>query len=373
MNPQEFKNMMGLIRQTIMFKAGGESSLVFFSSLAMHLPCYQTEHETAYTDGKGLYFNTNWMQGLSNRQKVFVFMHELFHVALKHLNRKGSRDPIIWNIACDYSINYMLCRMGLKMPDVAVYDEKYARMSPEEIYELLVKDAEKIPPLAWEDCTGKPLENYEEQELNEKLIQAKEQAKNMGLKAGSLPGELQRFFDELENPKLPWRLILSRWLHAKVNGKYDWKRPSRRLQIKNICMPSRSQEGLERLDFVIDVSGSITNELFVQFLSEIEGVIRELKPRELAVSQFDHTYLGTDVLTRFDSVKGIIIKGGGGTQIATTFEALNKTNSKAILIFTDGYIADLEQANSEKPVIWLVYSNDNFTPPFGKVVPIEIN
>ena len=69
------------------------------------------------------------------------------------MSRRGSRDPLLWNYACDYAINPILnvevvsksfewpvnsdgSRMGL-------YEEKYEGMKAEDIYDLLVEDREQ--------------------------------------------------------------------------------------------------------------------------------------------------------------------------------------------------------------------------------------
>ena len=45
------------------------------------------------------------MGGLSKEERLFVILHELWHVAKLHSIRRESRDPRLWNIACDYHIN----------------------------------------------------------------------------------------------------------------------------------------------------------------------------------------------------------------------------------------------------------------------------
>jgi hypothetical protein len=69
------------------------------------------------------------------------------------MSRRGSRDPLLWNYACDYAINPILnveivggafewptnldgSRMGL-------YEEKYEGMKAEDIYDLLIDDKQQ--------------------------------------------------------------------------------------------------------------------------------------------------------------------------------------------------------------------------------------
>jgi len=59
--------------------------------------------------------------------------------------------------------------------------------------------------------------------------------------------------------------------------------------------------------------------------------------------------------------------------LARNFNINISGESSAIIVFTDGYIGDLEQVNTNKPVVWLVYDNPSFEPPCGKKVEIEID
>ncbi|GGN05412.1 hypothetical protein FHR83_001402 [Actinoplanes campanulatus] len=60
----------------------------------------------------------NPRRSLSEEEWRFVLAHELLHVALRHADRVGGRDPYLWNVACDFVINGWLVEMGVGvMPD----------------------------------------------------------------------------------------------------------------------------------------------------------------------------------------------------------------------------------------------------------------
>lgn len=65
---------------------------------------------------------------------VGVLRHELKHISLLHVTRRGSRELEDWNIACDYAINGDLKRGGASLPDDIYIDEKYTGRSPEDIF-----------------------------------------------------------------------------------------------------------------------------------------------------------------------------------------------------------------------------------------------
>ena len=55
---------------------------------------------TAQTNGISLYWNPHWFLKLPFDTRVTVLLHELWHIALLHMLRRGTRDPEIWNYAC---------------------------------------------------------------------------------------------------------------------------------------------------------------------------------------------------------------------------------------------------------------------------------
>ena len=55
-----------------------------------------------------LLYNEGFVDELSFEQFLFVVLHEIGHIALKHCVRLGERDPQIWNLACDLYVNKVL-------------------------------------------------------------------------------------------------------------------------------------------------------------------------------------------------------------------------------------------------------------------------
>ena len=66
-------------------------------------------------DGTG-YYNADWITTLNDSQVKGTLCHEVMHVALSHLGRLGNRQALIWNIACDMLINYMIIQEGFQLP-----------------------------------------------------------------------------------------------------------------------------------------------------------------------------------------------------------------------------------------------------------------
>lgn len=97
---------------------------------------------TAATDGKYLYYNPAYIAGLTDRQLRGLWAHEITHIVGGHCWRRGSRDPRLWNVACDYAIDMILVRAGFDVPN-ALINEEWRGWSPEQIYPVLLDEVRK--------------------------------------------------------------------------------------------------------------------------------------------------------------------------------------------------------------------------------------
>ena len=72
---------------------------------------------TAATDGSNIFYNYDYMKGLSEGQFNFVALHEVLHLVLGHCKRHGERDTSLWNTACDIVVNNMILKMMPQLKD----------------------------------------------------------------------------------------------------------------------------------------------------------------------------------------------------------------------------------------------------------------
>jgi len=103
------------------------------------------------TNGLNIIYHPEFVLSQGKGAVNFVLCHEILHCVADHMGRRGTRDPKLWNYACDYAINPILnAEVGRdfewpKMPDgsrMGLLEEKYAGMRAEDIYDLLLKDQE---------------------------------------------------------------------------------------------------------------------------------------------------------------------------------------------------------------------------------------
>lgn len=324
---------------------------------------------TAATDGLNIYFNPDFFIGLNSEQRLFLLLHETKHVVLNHFTRMGDRDPEIWNEAGDFVINAMLIKMGYVMIPGALYDKQYQDMTTEEVYDILIKDHESRPPNFTPDMlkSDKKPEDLK-RDLDEIMVRASVQAEMAGSDIGNLPGEAKQYLDSLKDPKLPWNVVLRKFMNDLAKTDYSFKKPNRRF-FPDHLLPSAYGYGLEHIAVAIDVSASITQEQFHTFASEVKAIMDQLKPKKLTVIQFDTQVQQINVLKQTKDIFDVEFFSGGGTAIGPVIEWMNENKPKGMLIFTDGYF-HMHFPEPKGKLVWLVHSNEDFKDQmqYGQVI-----
>jgi hypothetical protein len=128
----------------------------FFAQLLSNLNIYgssQIDPPTMCTNGFNIVYHPDFVLKQSDAAIRFVLCHEILHCVGDHMSRRGNRNPLIWNYAADYAINPILNEEVTSkvfdwptQPDgsrMGLYEEKYSGMRAEDIYEDLIKDAQK--------------------------------------------------------------------------------------------------------------------------------------------------------------------------------------------------------------------------------------
>lgn len=352
----------------------------FYSSLLVRFKLvWRDEIKTAATNGRVLMFNPAFIASLDQRVVLFVLLHEVQHVIYKHMYRVNGRDPKCWNRACDYMINNELDKLGFKVWENALLDHQYDGMTADEIYYKLFQDIIDNPNAPREDPDHDdlmpPMPGDDEalnEEIDKMLISATLQAQAAGQQAaGNIPAYLQRAYEKLTNPVVPWQTILSRFLFGVAANDYSMRRPKRRYAAHDLYLPSMHGQGLEQLDFAIDTSGSVSTALFERLIGEVANIFKTFNPQRIGIMQFDHELKSRNVISDISEFDKIIFQGGGGTDILPVLEEFASNEAKALIMLTDGYFTHDKSWDPGKPVIWLIYDNEDFNPPFGEAVHFE--
>lgn len=378
---EEKKTRLDISRIKILMM--NSKKITFFIGLLMRMPIKITrEIPTAAVDGKFLFINPDfWFKLKSQDEKIFLLLHEVSHIAYDHMGRRLQREPKKWNDACDYVINAFLSDAGFRMPDevtldengvkriveIGLLDSKYDGMSAEQIYELLEKDPDYKPSNMGDilpPATQDPVQR--QHEIHDMLAQAATQA-DMANDAGSVPQEIRRLLDRLKQPLINWKVALQRFLFDLAPNNYSWQRPRKRYIPLGMYLPQVQGTKVGQVDFAIDVSGSISEDDFNQFCSEVFGVFKQTKPEKIRLIQFDHQIQDISVVRSVKDLLAVKFKGGGGTYLEPVMQDALQSKAKALIVLTDGQF-NTNITDPKKPVIWAVFNNPNWEAPFGSVI-----
>lgn len=350
----------------------------FFGNLAtrLYLKEDNTWCKTAATDGRNMYYNAEFVSGLTDRQAVFVIGHELLHVVFDHVgtNSRGvGYDAKLANIAADFAVNSTLVKESFGEPigrfidkDTllnpknqsigigTLYDPRYDEWSFEQIYDDLIQDprSEEFKSKDIQVCFDQHLDgsgNNGEPELDESEIrQIQNEIREAILTAaeaagiGSVPGNIRRLIGSLTEPKMDWREILDATIESQVKSDYSYMKLGRRSFSSNIVFPSMKREPSIQATLALDMSGSITDEDIKDFFSEVYGIVCQHSSYEIGIMCWDTTVYNYQVFTEDDGDKILEYRpeGGGGTDLRCVYEYMKDEDihPTQLVVFTDGEI-----------------------------------
>jgi predicted metal-dependent peptidase len=376
----------------------------------------------AATDGINIYVTEKFYNEFDLNERVFVMAHEVLHCVFNHCallhtyHRRGKVHysdgtshpyiPLMMNLAQDYVINAILVESKVgKMPKFGCHDLQIATAedSTVEVYRKLFQKAEDEGRIVYVDggaaCSG-PGEGEEgkgfdvhlppgtgagknaDQSVEERKEGDWQQAVAAGIAAaraqGNSPACIERVFGELLNPTVDWREHLATVLPRRVgSSSNDWRRPDRRLIVRDIYSPGRSGFGAGTVVVACDTSGSIGPKEVDLFFGQLVGVFETLKPKQVVVMWCDAKVHRVDYLedvSELDHVRSEGAPGGGGTSFVPVFEKIDELGLDKVdgaIYLTDGHGSFPASAPSY-PVIWgsIDLKPEGF--PFGDVVMVPL-
>jgi len=388
----------------------------FFGTLIMHLPLVDVTDQgwcpTAAVDGRYIYYNREFLKKLDVDEIQFVLCHEVLHVAFDHLGRRSHRDLQWWNMANDYVINGSLIRdMIGKMPTervpvdetdstgkkttsqrVGLYDEKYVGWTSEAVYDDLEKrkvkkeltldvhlelgkDGKNGPTIRDANGNEIKLSEAELKELREAMKGKILQAANAA--GGRMPASLQRLIDELVEPKVNWRDLLKQSIQSCIVDDFTWMRPNRKHMYSGVFLPTLDKDETIDLQVAIDMSGSISDEMARDFISEVYGIMDMYHDFKIGIVCFDTKTYNYKEFTKDtqDELLKYECKGSGGTDFMAFWNFWQEENlePKLAVVFTDGYPFGTWGPENYAETLWVITEGykTKVKPPFGRYAYYE--
>jgi predicted metal-dependent peptidase len=370
----------------------------FFGNLATRLKLVNADEwcATLATDGRNFYYNNEFVDKLKPKEAEFGFAHEVLHNVFDHMGRRDSRDPQLSNIAADYATNQILKdeRIGEVPGWIKIFqDNKYRGMSYEQIYEELYEKAEKIDISKLGELLdehlddsddgdedgdqdgkgngkGRPRLSAEEKkkirdEIKEAMVAAAQAAG-----AGRVPAGVARMISDFTEPKMDWRQMLRMNIQSIIKSNFSFQRPNRKSQHCGAILPGMMNEETIDVSVCIDMSGSISDEMAKDFLSEVKGIMDEYTDFKLDLWTFDTEVYGYKQFTgdTADEIMEYECQGGGGTDFEVNWNFMKEQGiePKRFIMFTDGYPCGSWGDEDYTETLFIVHGNESIIAPFGQ-------
>lgn len=344
---------------------------------------------TAMTDGNRIFFDIDFYKRLNEHERVFVLAHEIWHVVYMHFLRRQNRDQMIFNIATDCEINYMLSHEGFNPPSELCFpDREVEGQSAEEIYEYLLKKFKKQQKQKQNDgnnskngsggnnqkkssgrkngklegqfdnhadgdetqdasCNGDgeyslPTDEWGEKgedpdynpqispDVAEKIREAIiSEAQRVERQKGTLPGCVQSIVEKLRSAEIPWSEVLAQFVTSCLGDKRVWLPPQRRGVWSGTYLQSRRGQKIN-VSVIVDTSGSTFADL-PKFMTELVSLLSTFGRYEMHLIQCDskvQDFSTYDDCNQFpiDSCNELKWKGFGGSDLNPAFDELLKMN-----------------------------------------------
>lgn len=338
--------------------------LPFVAAIAMSMRVKIEKCGTACTNGTYIKFDPDFCAAQSDHELLYLYAHETWHKALMHVWRRGTRDPVRWNWACDHVINLALTDMRnpmLRMPKGGLADPRYRGMSEEEVYESSIKDGIKMPRGFAIDIIEKDARSQADAEIE--IINIAKACKMAGISAGLLDIILAN----AGKPSVDWRDVLRSFVSANVRSGQTWRRRSRRSH--EVYLPALRSKVLGSIVIFGDFSDSMMDEVKV-IIAEMQGIIDDVSP------EFTHVICGDTRVTfshTFERGSRIELKmrGGGGTDFRPLFAEVEKqTLEPDCGVFLTDTFGSFPDVPPNYPVIWGVIGKGG-SVPWGETVNIK--
>jgi len=400
-----------LIKKRLLFKYPFFGSVIANSSFIE-----KNEISTAATDGENIFYNSKFISNLADDEKVFVFAHEVCHIAFDHIKRRENKNKKIWNTATDAVINSLLKQDGLPLIKRCVNIEEAFNYNAEEMYNKLLKknneqknnsnNSKDIIQGKGNDSNdsldenvghdshdmwgktiekakendGESPENKKEQhvkkmsEAGEKKVFEKnkkerkkkieELRKNLANKShepGNSTDSATRNIDDIGASKvlINWRRILKETITYNI----DWSYRNASIE-EGVVVAHLEDIPHPVTEIVLDTSGSVDENLLKNFLRECKNILNVSK---IKVGCFDTKFYGFNEIRTDKDIDNMKFVGGGGTDFNVAVNAFTKRVENKI-IFTDGCSY---MPNKAIDAIWVVFGSKKIKPKGGKVIYIK--
>ena len=351
--------------------------------------------KTMATDGFNIFVNENFSKTLDENEVIAVFAHEIMHCILGHLDRRGNRDKVLWNIAIDYSTNLMLSDFGFTLPDSALLSWQFKGMTSEDIFERLKNETDtRIEELINkrenfstsdvhldpDELKGAMERKHKFPSKDERKRLRKEWVKSLSQEVhGKISGEISAELKKSYEQEIDWRAYLFQFMTGLRRDDFNFFPPNKKHIWRNIYLPTLGSPGPNHIIVSIDTSGSMSQKLLEKIISEIDS-LRQLSECKLTIIQCDFLIKNVKTYDSWELTEEIFnsytIKGRGGTSLIPPFKWIVdyiKSGNQipdGLIYLTDGF-GDIPKQEPFFPCLWIAPIDGLKEFPFGQVMRVN--
>lgn len=210
----------------------------------------------------------------------------------------------------------------------------------------------------------------------EAWAQSAAQAMQARKACGGVPLAIERMLNEIRNPQIDWRTILQDFVQEEVCD-YSFTPPDRRYE-GDFFLPdfNDKSDSVRDILFMIDTSGSMSNEMVSTVYYEVKNAIDQYNGRLAGwLGFFDAVVVPPKPFENEQEFSVITAIGGGGTRFDIIFDyvfsQMADSLPSCIIILTDGYAPIPKQDISRDiPVLWVLVDSD-VKPSWGRIANIN--
>lgn len=375
----------------------------------------------AYTDGISIYYGNQYFENDSLLERTAVTIHEVLHVAFRHVQRIKTRNPRLWNICTDCIINNAITNINwVTLPkDVVTFESlleprvlnefPVSYWTSERLYDYLLNKAKSNQnqdsndnndgegsfldreidklvdklhsqfPTLWKDIDKNSNSNNESEIEDQQWDNRVQRAIAQGTKSNNILRDLYKDFPKSETP---WQRILQRYMTKACLPRTDnnWQRPGRHMlgSRNRIFQPGIKQvKGIDRCVIIVDTSGSINDNILSSFAGEIEAIQKQTN------ATIELLFADTTIRSRYtikahgssfsrQMKQGLIkAKGGGGTSFTAPLNEAKLLKSPLVIYLTDGY-GDFGNSSNYRGmnILWAIFTD--VIAPYGHTLSIKL-
>ena len=342
--------------------------------------------QTFATDGSFLFFSREQILRVYRRNPLFLdraYLHSVLHCIFRHLWMRGNREPVLWNLACDIAVEWMIdsfdkpsTRRTLSLRRTNYYahlkEEKIPVTAAAIYHDLLsITDYEEQAAMQFEFYTDDHRFWPKDPARSPSSAQAganwekigRRVTKEMELKGKQNGEALSSVQTQIRQgrSRRSYREFLRKFTVLKEEllcdyDEFDLNYYTYGLRLyKNMPLiePLETREIMKISEFVIviDTSYSTSGPLVKRFLEETFQIIRQrdsfFQKSHIRIIQCDNQVHTDTVITSAEDIarllKNFSLIGGGGTDFRPAFAYVNRLldegvfhNLKGLLYFTDG-------------------------------------